>query len=88
MSVENSGFKCSYYEIKIDNPVHQKNPYIAECSDIIEALELDWNEANAFKTLWRKAAARQGKKKRNNNAIRDAEKIKYSVDRMYTREIS
>ena len=76
-SIENSGGPCSYYVVKIDSPLPTKGqePYLAECGDIIEALGMDWNEANEFKAIWRTAAARTlDKQKANNDALRDTEK--------------
>lgn len=82
---ENSGLSCSYYEVLINKPhlYHKgKTPYIAECGEIIEALNMDWAEANIFKSIWRRAAERQGKKKAGNSQLRDAEKIYFAAQRM------
>ena len=83
---ENSGGKCSYYEVDIANPVHQPRVYRAECIDLIESLELTPHEANVFKCIWRKAAERQGKGKEGNNALRDAEKILFFANRIHELE--
>src|SRR5210317_2622583 len=83
MSTENSGLKCSYYEVRIDNPAHQEKPYVAECSDIMEALNLNCNETAVFKEIWRTANARLGEKKQGNSPLRAAEKIFYSAYRIY-----
>jgi hypothetical protein len=56
---EYSGGSVSYYQVRITNPTtKEREPYIAECNDIIEALNMNYAEGNAFKALWRKAAAR------------------------------
>lgn len=76
---ENSGGTVSYYQVYVECPLHLK-PYKAECSDIIAALNMNPREANMFKELWRGAAARQGRKKQGNTAVRGAEKIKFFAD--------
>ena len=76
MSTELTGGSSSYYRVWVDKPVNETaKPYEAECQDIIESLHMSFSEGNAFKALWRTAAARQGKKKKGNTAIYDAEKI-------------
>lgn len=81
MSVEDSGGSCGYYVTYIECPIHME-PYTAECGDIAAQLQMTPEEANIFKELWRRAAARQGKKKRGNNSVRGAEKIKFFGDRI------
>ena len=49
-------------------------PYIAECNDIIEALDMNYADGNIFKATWRKCAAQLGKKKAGNTGVRDTEK--------------
>lgn len=72
---ENSGGKVDYYRVTIDCPNQAKEPYTAECSDIIEALGLTFNEGEEFKALWRTGAARTlGKLKAFDDALRNAEK--------------
>lgn len=80
---ENSGGNVSYYLCPVTNPNQAAEPYVAECGDIIEALNMDFNEATAFKSIWRKAAERTlGKKKAGNEARRDAEKVVFYGKRM------
>lgn len=80
---EHTGGSSSYYIIRIDTPTTQfALPYTAECNDIIEELNMTPAEANVFKATWRKAAARQGKKKKGNNAVYDAEKCVFFSNRM------
>lgn len=85
---EDSGFNCDYYRVGIPHPTTQEQkPYIAECNDIIEALQLTYAEANMFKAIWRTAAARTlGLEKSGNTSLRDAEKIKFFAERHYLRE--
>lgn len=53
-----------YYRVRVSRPIAPDvDPYTAECADIIEALDMTFNEGEAFKALWRLAAARQGKVK-------------------------
>lgn len=81
-----SGAHASYYEVQILQP-KGGTPYKAECQDIIEALGMDFNEGNAFKALWRRAAARMGKvKKGNEKPLYDAQKIAFYVNRILKKE--
>lgn len=81
MSNESTGGSCSYYVTTIECPYHS-DPYTAECGDITDQLEMNPREANIFKEIWRMAAARQGKKKKGNSALRGAQKIKFFADRI------
>ena len=54
--------------------------YIAECNDIIEALNMNFAEGNAFKALWRRAAQRTlGLRKAGSkdDGLYDAEKVEF-----------
>lgn len=83
---KDSGADGSYYEVDISHPKSGK-PYRAECQDIIEALKMDFNEGNAFKALWRRAAARLGNvKKGNEDPLYDAQKIKFYGNRILAQE--
>ena len=81
---EYTGGSVSYYKLQIANPVSGQNAYMAECQDIIETLNMDFNEANAFKAIWRRAAARTLGlvKKGSNGGLYDAEKILYAGQRL------
>ena len=80
---EHTGGSSSYYTVKVESPTTPyKLPYEAECNDIIEALNMTFAEANNFKATWRTAAARQGKKKKGNDAVYDAEKCVFFSGRM------
>lgn len=81
MKEEDSGGSCDYYVVAVRCPYHLE-PYVAECGDIVDALEMTPNEANVFKELWRRAAARQGKVKKGNTSLRGAQKIKFFGDRI------
>jgi hypothetical protein len=86
-TIEDSGGSCNYYKVTITDPWNEeKPPYEAECGEISEALDMNPHEANVFKEVWRKAAARQGRRKKGNNPIRSAEKIKFFADRILLTE--
>lgn len=73
---ESSGLDVDYYLCPVANPNRAAKPYVAECGDIIEGLNMTFNEATVFKSVWRKAAERTlGRKKAGNTAVRDAEKM-------------
>lgn len=80
---EYTGGSSSYYMITIANPTTLTDPYDAECNDIIEALQMNYAEGNAFKAIWRRCAARLGKQKKGyDNGLYDAEKIKFFGERL------
>lgn len=84
---KDSGEHASYYEVDITRPKSGGEAYTAECQDIIEALKMDFNEGNAFKALWRRAAARLGNvKKGNEDPLYDAQKIKFYGTRILEQE--
>ena len=64
-----------YYRVAVTTPVSPElGPYTAECADIIEALDMTFNEGENFKAIWRLAAARQGRGKAGNKPQYDADK--------------
>ncbi len=86
---EYTGGSVSYYRVRIDNPTtHTHDPYTAECNDIIEALGMNYAEGNAFKAIWRRAAARTlGKAKKGyTDGLYDAEKVEFFGRRMVMQE--
>lgn len=83
---EHTGLSVSYYTTHIDAPTSGGEPYDAECNDIIEALNMTYAEANVFKAIWRIAASRQGKLKKGNNTVYDAEKAVFFSDRVLVTE--
>lgn len=76
---EYTGGSVSYYAVRVLNPTNPTaDSYDAECNDIIEALRMNYAEGNAFKALWRRAAARMGKHKRGyDGGLYDAEKVEF-----------
>ena len=81
---EYTGGSSSYYTIHVKNPTTEGRPaYDAECNDIIEALDMNYAEGNAFKALWRRAAARKGMRKKGyDNGLYDAEKVEFFGKRL------
>jgi hypothetical protein len=81
---EYTGGSVSYYLVPVNNPTTAKKPYIAECNDIIEALGMSYAEGNAFKAIWRAAAARTLKlsKRGYTDGIYDAEKVVFFGERL------
>lgn len=74
---QNNGSNGSYYEV--DCVSHKDGrEYLAECQDIIDALQMTFNEGNTFKSLWRLAAARLGKVKgEGGKELYDAQKVEF-----------
>lgn len=71
-----SGRLNSYYLVHVTHPQRKEQlPYQAECEDIIQALNMTFDEGCAFKGLWRKAAKRLGNGKETASALYDAQKI-------------
>lgn len=83
VSVENSGGSCDYYRVFVQSPTSEdQEPYIAECNDIAEELNLTVAEANMMKEIWRTAAARTlGKFKEGHDDLRGADKICFFAER-------
>lgn len=70
-----TGGSSDYYKVKVDNPTSPEvEPYIAECNDIIEALNLSFAEGNIVKAIWRIAKNRMGEGKLGVSNLYDAEK--------------
>lgn len=75
MSEASGGFN-NYYLVKVDFPQREEQePYQAECEDIIEALELTFDEGNIFKEIWRSANARKLNGKPGHRVTYGADKI-------------
>ncbi len=81
---EYTGGSSSYYRKYIEKPTTPgTDPYIAECNDIIEALNMNFAEGNIFKAIWRMCAARLGKTKKGYTDGRyDAEKVLFFAERL------
>lgn len=79
---ENSGGSVDYYKISVENPTTFEKPYRAECNDIIEALNMNFAEGEAFKAIWRNAASRIGLQKAGSTPKREADKIVFYANRI------
>ena len=85
---EKSGGSVNYYKVQINDPTSgSNNSYMAECNDIIEALNMNYTEANIFKAIWRMAAARElGKLKEGFEKPKyDTEKVVFFANRLMSR---
>lgn len=85
---EYTGGSVTYYKVPIQHPTSGGKPYTAECNDVIEALGMTYAEGNAFKALWRRAAARTlGLAKRGyTDGLYDAEKVEFFGKRLVVQE--
>ncbi len=83
---ELTGGLVNYYLVDIPYPQRETQPaYIAECEDIIEALQLNPDEANIFKEIWRSANARLNNGKQGHKPLYGAEKILHYAKRIHRR---
>lgn len=85
---EKSGGSVNYYKVQITDPTSgSNNSYMAECNDIIEALNMNYTEGNIFKAIWRMAAARElGKLKEGFEKPKyDTEKVVFFANRLMSR---
>jgi hypothetical protein len=81
-----TGGSADYYKVRVERPTSGGEPYTAECNDIIEALGMEYDVANAFKAAWRVAALRQGRgKPGQDSAVYDGEKIVFFGQRIIER---
>lgn len=77
-----TGGSVSYYSVDVNFTSNGQDHYKAECGDIIDALQLTFNEANIFKGIWRTANARLNNGKPGHSALYDAEKIAHYANRI------
>lgn len=81
-----SGGSTNYYKVEIKNPTTAEQPYMAECNDIIEALNMSFAEGNIIKAIWRMAAGRMNNGKPGTSYLYDAEKIEFYIQRILKNE--
>jgi len=89
IKLESQATQCEYYECPVDHPQNPRQgevAYIANCEDIIQALGLTFDEGCEFKSLWRRARARQGFVKAESTALRDAQKAFHYAGRILALE--
>lgn len=85
LEAQGGGF-VDYYLAEVPHPQRpSQDPYTAECEDIIESLELNFDEANIFKEIWRTARGRQGIGKDGNTELRAAQKYHHYSGRLLKR---
>ncbi len=78
-----TGNASDYYLLHINVPARANlQPYTCECLDVIDALGMTFAEGEAFKAIWRSAAARNGNGKPGTTALYDAEKVAFYGARM------
>lgn len=85
---EYTGGSVSYYKVRIGSPLAGVDAYTAECNDIIEALNMNYAEGNAFKALWRRCAAKTlgVAKVGYTDGLYDAEKVEFFGKRLIEQE--
>ena len=71
-----SGLDVDYYTVTVEKPFKLPEPYKAECSDIIGALDLPFDLGSVMKAIWRYGVFNTtGVSKSNYNPKRDIEKV-------------
>lgn len=80
-----SGGLNNYWLVTIDKPQRGGAPYQAEADDIIFALNLTFDEGEAFKAIWRSATARLGYGKPDNTPLYNAQKLVHRAKRILQR---
>lgn len=75
----------NYYLVEVKEPQRGGPPMQVECEDVIEALDLNFDEANIFKEIWRSARQRQGTGKPGHSPVYGAEKIVHYANRILRR---
>lgn len=80
------GGLVNYYLTRVDFPQRpEQAAYTAECEDIIESLQLNPDEANIFKEIWRGANARLDNGKQGHTPLYGAQKINHYANRILKR---
>lgn len=86
IKLESSGGMVNYYLSKVEYPQRKDQvPYVAECEDLIDSLQLTPDEANVFKEIWRTANQRLGSGKEGNTPLRAAQKMVHYSNRILTK---
>lgn len=84
-----TGLRVNYYLAQVKQPQREEQqPYQAECEDIIQALQMTFDEGCLFKALWRNAAARLNNGKPGQSSVYDAEKMTHYAARIHKWELS
>ncbi len=80
-----TGGLSGHYLADVLKPQRGGNPYQAECDDIIYALNMTFDEGEAFKAIWRTCTARLGYGKKDNTALYNAQKLVHRSKRILQR---
>lgn len=81
-----TGGLTNYYLAMVQYPQREEQPpYQAECEDLIEVLQLNPDEANIFKEIWRGANARLDNGKPGHTPLYGAQKIYHYAGRILRR---
>ncbi len=86
---EFSGGNVDYYLLNIAEP-KRLPPYMVECEDIIEALNMTFAEGNVLKSLWRSCNMRvhgHGKRGQDDFGVYDGDKVAYYGARVQVQRI-
>ena len=75
----------NYWLVDVKNPQRGGEPYQAEADDIIFALNMTFDEGEAFKAIWRTCTARLGYGKKDNTALYNAQKLVHRSNRILQR---
>ena len=81
-----SGGDNDYWLIPVPSP-KRLEPYTAEAEDIIEALEMTFQEGEAFKAIIRKCKLRLGDGKPGDTELRNSEKVAHFGQRMVAMDL-
>lgn len=82
---ESSGGDNDYWVLHIDKP-KRLPAYSVECEDVIEHLQMTFQEGEAFKALWRNGQLRLGNGKPGDSHYRNAQKVRHFGQRMEAME--
>lgn len=80
-----SGGLSDHYLADVKKPQRGGSSYQAECDDIIFALNMTFDEGEAFKAIWRTCTSRLGYGKKGNTALYNAQKLVHRSQRILQR---
>ena len=80
-----TGGLSGHYLADVEKPQRGGIPYRAECDDIIYALNMTFDEGEAFKAIWRTCTARLGYGKKDNTPLYNAQKLVHRSKRILQR---
>lgn len=80
-----SGGLNNYWLVTVDKPQRGGPSYQAEADDLIFALNMTFDEGEAFKAIWRSCTARLGYGKPDNTPLYNAQKLVHRANRILQR---